>query len=98
VRAVETNKGDIECDYVVIGAGPWVRDFWSMLELPKSISIKGADGNMHDDIGMWTFWQLEEGVLKVDPDLFKTNAGNMPPDMHVDTDAELRSTVDHSII
>lgn len=98
ITAVETQKGDIECDYVVIGTGPWVRDFWSMLELPKTVSIKGADGTIHEDIGMWTFWQLEEGVLKVDPCLFKTNDGNMPPVMHVDTDAELRSTVDNSVI
>ncbi|NNC35861.1 MAG: FAD-binding oxidoreductase [Hyphomonadaceae bacterium] len=98
ISTVETQKGSIECDYVVIGAGPWVRDFWSMLELPKTVSIKSKDGAVHDGIGMWTFWQLEEGVLKVDPNLFKTNDGNMPPVMHVDTDAELRSTVDNSVI
>jgi len=62
ITSVETSKGDIDCDYVVIGAGPWVRDFWNMLELPKTVSIKGADGKTHDGIGMWTFWQLEEGV------------------------------------
>ena len=98
ITAVKTNQGDIDCDYVVIGAGPWVRDFWTMMELPKTISIKNADGNTHDGIGMWTFWQLEEGVLKVDPGIFKTNDGKMPPVMHVDTDAELRSTVDNSVI
>ena len=98
IAAVETSQGRIECDYVVIGAGPWVRDFWTMLDLPKTVSIKGQDGTLHDDIKMWTFWQLEEGVLKVDPDMFKTNDGKMPPVMHVDTDAELRSTVDNSVI
>lgn len=98
IKSVQTNKGNIECDYVVIGAGPWVRDFWSMLELPKSVSIKGADGQIHKDVGMWTFWQLEEGVLNVDPGMFKTNAGEQPPVMHVDTDATLMSIVDGSII
>jgi len=98
IRSVETNKGDISCDYVVIGAGPWVRDFWNMLELPKSVDIKGIDGFVHKDIGMWTFWQLEEGVLNVDPNMFKTNDGCQPPVMHVDTDAVLKSTVDDSII
>ncbi|MBV8837521.1 MAG: FAD-binding oxidoreductase, partial [Alphaproteobacteria bacterium] len=29
VAAVETDQGRVECDYVVIGAGPWIRDFWS---------------------------------------------------------------------
>ena len=42
-----------------------------MLELPKFVDIKGIDGFVHKDIGMWTFWQLEEGVLNVDPNMFK---------------------------
>lgn len=98
IRSVETSRGSIACDYVVIGTGPWVRDFWNMLELPKAISITGKDGTVHENVGMWTFWQLEEGVLGVDPDMFKTNDGAMPPVMHVDTDATLRSTVDGSVI
>lgn len=98
IKAVETSMGHIECDYVVIGAGPWVRDFWNMLELPKTVSLKGKDGALHQDISMWTFWQLEEGVLKVDPEMFKTNDGHQPPVMHVDTDALLKSVVDGSII
>ena len=98
ITAVETTTGNIACDYVVVGAGPWVRDFWNMLGLPKTISIKGKDGTTHDGIGMWTFWQLEEGVLNVDPDMFKTNHGQQPPVMHVDTDAALNSTVDGSVI
>jgi len=98
VQAVETDRGDIACDYVVIGAGPWVRDFWTMLELPKQVSITGKDGTTYDGIDMWTFWQLEEGVLNVDPGLFKTNDGLQPPVMHVDTDAALHSVVDGSVI
>ena len=35
IAAVETDQGDIACDQLVVGAGPWVRDFWSMLDLPK---------------------------------------------------------------
>src|SRR2546421_3229297 len=48
IAAVLTDQGRVECDYVVIGAGPWVRDFWSMLDLPKTVSIKGRDGKMHE--------------------------------------------------
>jgi len=98
ITGVTTKKGDIACDYAVIGAGPWVRDFWTMLELPKKISIKGKDGKTHDGLDMWTFWQLEEGVLNVDPAMFKLNNGDQPPVMHVDTDATLYSTVDGSVI
>lgn len=98
ITGVETDKGDIDCDYLIIGAGPWVRDFWSMAELPDAISIKGADGAVHNDVPMWKFWQLEEGVLRVDPDSFKTNDGKLPPVVHVDTDAPLISDVDGSVI
>src|SRR5919112_5448618 len=91
VAAVLTDKGRVECDFVAIGAGPWVRDLWSMLDLPKTVSIKGRDGIMHHDIPMWRFWQLEEGVLGVEPDYLKTNDGRMPPVIHVDTDAPLYS-------
>lgn len=98
VSAVETDQGAIACDNVVIGAGPWARDFWSMLDLPSQIEVKDLDGNVHQDVDMWRFWQLEEGVLRVEPELLKTNDGEMPPVLHVDTDAPLYSTVDGSLI
>jgi glycine/D-amino acid oxidase-like deaminating enzyme len=91
VAAVLTDQGRVECDYVVVGAGPWVRDFWNMLDLPRSVTIKGRDGKVYDDIPMWRFWQLEEGVLGVDPGFLTTNDGKMPPVIHVDTDAPLYS-------
>lgn len=98
ITAIVTDQGEIECEQVVIGAGPWVRDFWSMLELPQTIAIRSKDGNLHDGIPMWRFWQLEEGVLKVDPHLQRTNSGDMPPVIHVDTDAPLYDTVDGTLI
>jgi glycine/D-amino acid oxidase-like deaminating enzyme len=98
VTGVETTRGTIACDAVIVGAGPWVLKFWDMLELPKAISIKGSDGVMHDNVPMWKFWCLEEGTLGVDPDMHKTNDGSMPPVIHVDTDAPLYSDVDGSLI
>ena len=98
IAAVETDQGTIACDYVVVGAGPWAKVFWDMLELPKTISIKGADGIVHDDINMWIYWSLQEGTLGVDPEYLQTNDGKMPPVIHVDSDAPLYSTVDGSLI
>jgi glycine/D-amino acid oxidase-like deaminating enzyme len=99
ISAVETQKGDIDCDYVVIGAGPWARQFWEMLEMPKTISIKNpVDGTITSDIPMWVYWSLQEGTLGVDPEMQKTNNGKMPPVIHVDTDAPLYSDVDGSLI
>ena len=98
VRSVETNRGSIECDRVIIGAGPWVRDFWSMLELPHKINIKDSKESIFYEENMWRYWQLEEGVLKVNPEVLQTNKGTIPPVMHVDTDATLYSDIDGSKI
>mgnify|MGYP001250219503 FL=1 len=98
ITAVVTDRGVIECDYVVLGAGPWVKSLWEMLELPRAVSIKGSDGEMHHDIPMWIFWSLQEGTLGVDPKMQRTNDGEMPPVIHVDSDAPLISDVDGSVI
>ncbi|MDJ0613553.1 MAG: FAD-binding oxidoreductase [Rhizobiaceae bacterium] len=96
VSAVETDKGNISCEQVIVGAGPWARDFWDMLDMPKQITLKDLQGETHDGVDMWRFWQLEEGVLQVDPEMMMDNDGKMPPVIHVDTDATLYSTVDGS--
>ena len=98
ITAVETNKGRISCERLIIGAGPWVRDFWDMLDLPRQITVKDLDGEVHHDVDMWRFWQLEEGVLEIDPDLGRAADGSLPPVIHVDTDAELKSTADGATI
>jgi len=98
IASVETDKGAISCERVVVGAGPWVRDFWRMLDLPGAITLKGLDDKIHEDVDMWRFWQLEEGVLMIDPDSGLADDGSLPPVIHVDTDAPLKSTVDGSTI
>jgi len=98
VRAVDTDRGRIETGYVVAAMGPWVKHMWDMLELPASIAIKGHDGRVHERVPMWTYWALQEGTLGVEPDYLKTDAGGMPPVIHVDTDAPLHSDVDGSLI
>ena len=98
IGSVETSKGTISCERVIVGAGPWIRDFWNMLDLPNEISIKGMNGETHENVPMWRFWQLEEGVLLIDPNEGRADDGSLPPVIHVDTDAELRSTVDDSVI
>lgn len=98
IKAVETDRGVICCDYVVVGAGPWAKKFWDMLELPKVISINSSDGTVHKEIPMWVYWSLQEGTLGVDPNLQKTNDGLPPPVIHVDSNADLFSVYDGSLI
>ena len=90
VKGVETTKGSIMCDYMVIGAGPWAKNFWRMLGLPDEVSVKDRDGKVHPNIKMWTYWSLQEGTLGVEP------AYGMV--IHVDSDAPLYSSEDKSLI
>ncbi len=98
IKAVVTDRGTIECDQVVVALGPWVKSIWDMLDLPKSVNIKGPDGAVLADVPMWRYWALEEGTLGVDPEIQKTNDGLMPPVIHIDSSAPLYSDVDGSLI
>jgi glycine/D-amino acid oxidase-like deaminating enzyme len=98
VTAVKTPRGNIECDWVIIGAGPWAKCFWDMLDLPNEVDVKGKDGAVHSGVQMWTYWCLVEGTLGVPPEYAMNNEGKMPPVIHVDTDAPLYSSEDGSLI
>ena len=99
ITAVDTDHGSIHCDYVIVSAGPWAKQLWSMLNLPMQIDIKNSQtGEFATDIPMWTYWSLQEGTLGVDPLLQTTNDGKLPPVIHVDTDAPLYSTLDGQLI
>jgi glycine/D-amino acid oxidase-like deaminating enzyme len=98
VTAVETDQGTVACDAVVIAPGPWVRDFWAMLDLPDTIDVTDATGTVHPGRPMWTYWALREGTLKVDPAAFRTADGGFPPVVHVDSDAPLIDDIDGSLI
>jgi len=98
VTAVETSRGTIACDQVVIAPGPWVRDFWAMLGLPDRVDVTDAKGTVHASRPMWTYWALQEGTLEVDPGAFTTNSGGFPPVVHVDSDAPLYDDIDGTLI
>ena len=97
IRSVTTNKGDIACQQLVVAVGPWAKTVWDMLELPGSVDIR-SNGTVHKDIPMWVYWSLQEGTLGIDPELQKTNSGDFPPVIHVDSDQPLYSDVDGSLV
>ena len=97
VTAVVTDRGDIACEQVVVAAGPWVRDLWHMLDLPGTVTVRGRDGSDYER-PMWTYWCLVEGTLGVDPSYLLDNDGNLPPVVHVDTDAPLLDDTDGSLV
>jgi methylglutamate dehydrogenase subunit A len=98
VTAVETDRGTIACDRIVIAAGPWIRDFWAMLDLPDTIDVTDPTGAVHPGRPMWTYWALQEGTIEVDPGAFTTSTGDFPPVVHVDSDAPLYDDTDGSLI
>ena len=88
--AVLTSHGRIELgEQLVIAPGPWARDFWAMLGLPERIDVRTPSGDVVRDRPMWTYWNLQEGEIAVDPRSFATNDGGAPPVIHLDTDAPL---------
>jgi glycine/D-amino acid oxidase-like deaminating enzyme len=92
VRAVATSKGRIEVrEQVVLAPGPWAKQFWAMLGLPMRIDIRTPSGDVAKDRPMWTYWNLQEGEISVDPAMFATADGGAPPVIHLDTDAPLHT-------
>ena len=98
VSSVVTDRGNIACTYLIVGAGPWIKSIWDMLELPNSIDIKGPGEEWIREVPMWKFWCLQEGTLGVDPNLQRTVNGDLAPVIHVDSDAPLFSDIDGSLI
>jgi glycine/D-amino acid oxidase-like deaminating enzyme len=90
IEEVETNTGTIEVgEQVVVAPGPWARQFWAMLGLPETIDVHTPSGEVVRDRPMWTYWNLQEGEVEVDPKSFATSDGSDPPVIHLDTDAPL---------
>jgi methylglutamate dehydrogenase subunit A len=98
VRAVETAQGRLEVgEQLVIAPGPWAKQFWAMLDMPMTIDITTPGGDVVRDRPMWTYWNLQEGEITVDPQMFATADGGAPPVIHLDTDAPL-STDDGELV
>jgi methylglutamate dehydrogenase subunit A len=90
VRACATSHGRVEVgEAVVVAPGPWAKRMWTMLELPQTIDVHTPSGELVRDRPMWTYWNLQEGEITVDPALFATAEGGPPPVIHLDTDAPL---------
>ena len=90
VRSVVTSQGTISVgEQLILAPGPWAKHVWSMLELPPTIDIRTPTGEVIPDRPMWTYWNLQEGEIQVDPLMFELADGGAPPVIHLDTDAPL---------
>jgi len=91
VTRVETRAGPIEVEQVVVAVGPWIADLWELLGLPRRLDVRAPDGSVAADREMWTYWYLQEGEIAVDPSMFVTADGSLPPVIHVDSTAPLHA-------
>jgi glycine/D-amino acid oxidase-like deaminating enzyme len=90
VSSVETTAGAVEVgEQVVVAPGPWAKHLWAMLGQPDRIDVHTPSGDVAKDQPMWTYWNLQEGEIAVEPSLFSLPDGSMPPVIHLDTDAPL---------
>jgi glycine/D-amino acid oxidase-like deaminating enzyme len=90
VTALDTSEGRVQVgDQVVLAPGPWAKQFWAMLGLPMTIDVRTPSGDVVKDRPMWTYWNLQEGEITVEPTMFATANGVAPPVIHLDTDAPL---------
>jgi glycine/D-amino acid oxidase-like deaminating enzyme len=90
VAALVTNRGRIDVgEQVVLAPGPWAKQFWAMLGMPMRIDIRTPSGDVVKDRPMWTYWNLQEGEIRVEPTMFATANGDPPPVIHLDSDAPL---------
>ena len=83
VIRVDTSAGPIAPGQVVVAVGPWIAGLWELLKLPRRLEVAGTEAEM------WTYWYLQEGEIDVDPSMFVTNDGSLPPVIHVDSTAPL---------
>jgi glycine/D-amino acid oxidase-like deaminating enzyme len=92
ISAVETSEGRIAVsEQVVVAPGPWANDFWELLGMPETIDVHTPTGDVARDRPMWTYWNLQEGEVGLDPATFATADGGPPPVIHLDTDAPLHT-------
>jgi glycine/D-amino acid oxidase-like deaminating enzyme len=89
VSVVQTSRGPIEIDSVVVAVGPWVQNCWSLLQLPSKIDVRNKKGDFYPNRDMWTFWQLQEGEITLERDYFTLPDGSTPPTMHIDSEDPL---------
>ena len=85
VTRVDTNAGPIAAEQIVVAVGPWIAGLWEMLGLPPRLEVAGHEREM------WTYWYLQEGEIDVDPSVFVTADGSLPPVLHVDSHAPLHA-------
>jgi len=83
VTAVNTDRGSIKCDAVVLAAGAWNPRHWTWLDKPARLDMHYPDGGVAADQDMWTYWRLLEGEVYIH-EPYRTAEDRDPPVLHVE--------------
>jgi glycine/D-amino acid oxidase-like deaminating enzyme len=83
VVAVETSRGRIRAEVVILALGAWTPIHWEMLGLPMTLDVGYRDGTFVAGKDMWTYWRLEEGEVYFDGPYYTADNKN-PPVLHVE--------------
>ena len=85
VSAVETDKGRIRCEQVIVGAGAWTPLHYEWLGGADKIDVVYPDGHVENGMDMWTYWRLLEGEVFMPPGVdYRTADGKAAPVLHVE--------------
>ncbi|MFW6183281.1 MAG: NAD(P)/FAD-dependent oxidoreductase [Chloroflexota bacterium] len=85
VQEVQTSRGPLRAEQMVVAVGPWIKQLWTLLGLPDKIDVRTPQGEVHEELDMWTYWQLQEGEIRINPQEYVTADGRMPPVVHIDS-------------
>lgn len=96
VAAVETDRGSVETDLFVAGAGPWSGHVWRMLGMPAEVAV--ARNGSTETKPMITYWKLQEGDYSLDGVELTTADGREPPVVHLDHVVPLVSDRDGRVL
>ena len=89
LTAVETSAGPIAIgEQLVIAPGPWAAVLADARDAGHDLGAHAGRRGVRDR-PMWTYWNLQEGEITVDPLMFATADGGAPPVIHLDTEAPL---------
>jgi glycine/D-amino acid oxidase-like deaminating enzyme len=96
VEAVLTSRGRLECETVVVAAGPWSERLWRMLG--RSDEIEVAAGGRTERRRLFEYWKAQEGEFALPGAGLAGRAGSEPPVVHLDQAGPLRSDRDGSVL
>jgi methylglutamate dehydrogenase subunit A len=95
VAAVQTSRGSVACEVVVVAPGPWVDGVWRMLGLASQVRLSVRNG---DASPLTAYLKAQEGEFQLPGVGLGGRAGAELPVVHLDQAGPLRSDRDTRVL